>query len=37
VTKLALARPLAEPGIALMAQIYKRVVVNLPATFRVVS
>jgi hypothetical protein len=27
----------AEPGIALMAQIYERVVVNLPATFFVVS
>ncbi len=27
----------AEPGIALMAQIYERVVVNLPATFWVVS
>lgn len=28
---------LAEPGIALMAEIYERVVVNLPATFFVVS
>jgi hypothetical protein len=27
----------AEPGIALMAQIYERVIVNLPATFFVVS
>ncbi|MFL6137268.1 MAG: family 3 encapsulin nanocompartment shell protein [Frankiaceae bacterium] len=27
----------AEPGIALMAQIHERVVVNLPATFRVVT
>jgi hypothetical protein len=27
----------AEPGIALMAEIYERVVVNLPATFYVVS
>ena len=26
-----------EPGIALMAEIYERVVVNLPATFFVVS
>ena len=27
----------AEPGIALMAEIYERVVVNLPHTFFVVS